>query len=136
MDVDEAGSFNDSSTRESTRRLIPVIEPLSLLSRRRSDYSKDRATKVREDSSSKSTSEKMSKLKEKLNDNFYTKERDRKEKSKSAADSFSASDTKSGPSISKDEKKKIIEQRKMKLKEIVAEEKKLTAESDHFFIKI
>ncbi|XP_011693066.1 PREDICTED: probable helicase senataxin isoform X2 [Wasmannia auropunctata] len=166
---DEAGPFNDSSTRgidedkqiiddknkqktnakqgtkldkqafetikqkliaKSTRKLIPVIEPLSLPSRRRrSDYGKDRATKVREDSSSKS-SEKISKLKEKLNDNFYNKEKDRKEKSKSTADSFSASETRPGPSISKDEKKKIIEQRKMKLKEIAAEEKKLTAESD------
>jgi len=116
--------------KSTSKRLIPVIEPLSLPSRkRRSDHSKNGTTKVHETAQSRVTKEKkISKLKDKFNDYFYSKEqKNYKEKSKSVTDSFSLSETKSGLSISKDEKKKIIEQRKMKLKEIAAEEKKLAA---------
>lgn len=115
---------------KSTKKLIPVIEPLHLPTRRkRTDHSKDKVTKVREPSQSKSTNEnKISKLKEKFNDNFYKEQKRHKEKSKSVANS-SPSETKSGPSISKDEKKKRVEDRKMKLKKIAAEEKKLVAEN-------
>ncbi|XP_071572416.1 uncharacterized protein Setx [Temnothorax nylanderi] len=120
--------------KSSSRKLIPLIEPLNLPPRRRrhTDHSKNKVTKEHETSHSKSTTKEktMSKLKEKLNDNFYSKEQKRqKESSKSTADSHSPSETKSGPSISKDEKKKIIEDRKMKLKKI-AEKEKLVAESD------
>ncbi|XP_012528723.1 uncharacterized ATP-dependent helicase C29A10.10c isoform X2 [Monomorium pharaonis] len=119
--------------KSTIKRLVPIIEPLSLPSRKkRSEHNKE-ATKTYETSHSKVTAKEqnVSTLKEKLNDSFYTKEqKHHKEKSKSTVDSHSSSETKSGPSISKDEKKKIIEQRKMKLKEIAAEEKKLSAEND------
>ncbi|KAG5320692.1 SETX helicase, partial [Pseudoatta argentina] len=121
---------------KSPKRLIS-IEPLRLPTRRRrSDHSKEKATKIHETSQSRVTTKKksVSKLKAKLKDNLRSKEQkentDRKDKYKSVTDNSSSSEAKSGLSISKDEKKKIIEQRKMKLKEIAAEEKKLTAESD------
>ncbi|KYN31774.1 putative helicase senataxin [Trachymyrmex septentrionalis] len=120
---------------KSPKRLIP-IEPLSLPTRRRqSDHSKDKATKVHETSQSRVTTKEKSvlKLKAKLKDNLSKEQKentDRKDKSKSITDNSLSSEAKSGLSISKDEKKKIIEQRKMKLKEIAAEEKKLTAEND------
>jgi len=121
--------------KSTSKRLIPVIEPLSLPSRKkRSDHSKNGTTKVHETAQSRVTTKekKISKLKDKFSDYFYSKEqKNYKEKSKSVTDSFSLSEIKSGLSISKDEKKKIIEQRKMKLKEIAAEEKKLAVGNNH-----
>ncbi|EGI63992.1 Putative helicase senataxin [Acromyrmex echinatior] len=121
---------------KSSKRLIS-IEPLSLPTRRRrSDHSKNKTTKIHETSQLRVTTKEksVSKLKAKLKHNLHSKEQkentDRKAKSKSVTDNSSSSEAKSGLSISKDEKKKIIEQRKMKLKEIAAEEKKLMAESD------
>ncbi|XP_018362590.1 PREDICTED: probable helicase senataxin [Trachymyrmex cornetzi] len=126
-------SIKQKLIAKSPKRLIS-IEPLNLPTRRRrSDHSKDKATKVHETSQSRVTikEKSVSKLKEKLKYNFHSKERkentDRKDKSKSVTDNSPSSEAKL---ISKDEKKKIIEQRKMKLKEIAAEEKKLTTESD------
>ncbi|XP_024885343.1 uncharacterized protein LOC112463276 isoform X1 [Temnothorax curvispinosus] len=122
-----------ANRENSSRKLIPVIEPLNLPPRRRhTDRSKNKVTKEHETSHSRSTTKEktMSKLKETLNDNFYSKEQKcQKERSKSTADSHSPSETKSGPSISKDEKRKIIEDRKIKLKKI-AEKEKLVAEND------
>lgn len=118
--------------KSTSKKLIPVIEPLNLpLRKKQTDRSKE--TKVHKTSSSKSTTKEktVSKLKEKLNDNFYNKKQKRhKKKSKLMVNIGSPNETKSGSSISKDEKKKIIEDRKMKLKKIAAEEKKLIAEND------
>ncbi|KYQ48941.1 putative helicase senataxin, partial [Trachymyrmex zeteki] len=134
--LDKLESIKQKLILKSQKKLIR-IEPLSLPTRRRrSDRSKDRATKVHETSQSRITTKEksVSKLKVKLKDNLYSKEqkenKDRKDKSKSVTDNSPSSEAKSGLSISKDEKKKIIEQRKMKLKEIATEEKKLAAESD------
>ncbi|KYN05228.1 putative helicase senataxin [Cyphomyrmex costatus] len=127
-------SIKQKLSAKSPKRQISIIEPLNLPTRRRRpDYNKDKATKVQEISQSRITKEKrVSELTERLNNNLCSKEQkksmDRKEKSKAVTDSSSLSEIKSG-SISKDEKKKIIEQRKMKLKEI-AVEKKLAAEND------
>ncbi|XP_077261101.1 putative helicase senataxin isoform X2 [Temnothorax americanus] len=122
-----------ANRENSSRKLIPVIEPLNLPPRRRhTDRSKNKVTKEHETSHSRSTTKEktMSKLKEKLSDNFYSKEQKcQKESFKSTADSHSPSETKSGPSISKDEKRKIIEDRKIKLKKI-AEKEKPVAEND------
>ncbi|XP_012056659.1 PREDICTED: uncharacterized ATP-dependent helicase C29A10.10c [Atta cephalotes] len=130
-------SIKQKLIAKSSKKLIPLIEPLSLpIKRRRSDHNKDKATKVHETSQSRVTikEKSVSKLKAKLKDNLHNKEQkentDCKDKSKSVTDNSSSSEAKSGLSISKDEKKKIIEQRKMKLKEIATEEKKLTTESD------
>ncbi|KAM0736268.1 putative helicase senataxin [Formica fusca] len=112
-----------------TKRLIPVIEPLNLPIRRRINSSKDKAQEVKEKSPSKLIKEKKTpKLREKINDNFYIKKHKHREKtSKSTTDCHSSSETKT---ISKDEKKMIIEKRKMKLKEIAEEKKKLSADND------
>lgn len=111
------------------KRLIPVIEPLNLPVRSRINNNKDKAQKVTEKSPSKLRKEKkMSKLKEKINDSFYIKKhKHRKKTSKSMDDCHLSSEIKA---ISKDEKKTIIEKRKMKLKEIAEEKKKLSANSD------
>ena len=130
-------SIKQKLIAKSSKKLIPLIEPLSLpIKRRRSGHNKDKATKVHETSQSRVTikEKSVSKLKAKLKDNLHNKEQkentDCKDKSKSVTYNSSSSEAKSGLSISKDEKKKIIEQRKMKLKEIATEEKKLTTESD------
>ncbi|KAL6432141.1 hypothetical protein ACFW04_006688 [Cataglyphis niger] len=111
------------------KRLIPVIEPLNLPVRTRINNNKDKAEKIIEKSPSKLRKEKkMSKLKEKINDSFYIKKhKHRKKTSKSMGDCHLSSEIKA---ISKDEKKTIIEKRKMKLKEIAEEKKKLSVNSD------
>lgn len=116
--------------KSTSKKLIPVIEPLNLPPRRK-QTDRSKVTKVSKISPSKSTTKEksMSKLKEKLNDNFY-KEHKHHKKTRSKSVNSSPSEIKSGSSISKDEKKKIIEDRKMKLKKIAAEEKKLAAERD------
>ncbi|KMQ91868.1 helicase senataxin [Lasius niger] len=110
------------------KRLIPVIEPLNLPVRRRIDCSKNKTHKVTEKSSSKLRIKRMSELKEKTNDNFYIKNQEHREKPhKSMADCHSPSEKKA---ISKDERKIILEKRKMKLKELAEEKNKLSAKSD------
>ncbi|KAL6257996.1 hypothetical protein P5V15_011591 [Pogonomyrmex californicus] len=125
-------SVREKITKKSTaKRLIPVIEAPNLPVRRRSriDHNKDKATEVRDTSRSRLTEQenKMSNLKDKLNDAFYSKERKRHKKRSKSYDRHSLSETKFGSSISKDEKKIIIEKRKEKLKEIAAEKKMLSA---------
>ncbi|KAL0106520.1 hypothetical protein PUN28_016311 [Cardiocondyla obscurior] len=127
---------------KSTKKLIPVIEPLELpLRRRQINHSKNKEIKVRETSQSKlalkektsKNDHNLSKIKKHVNDHFYDKEqtlqKNCRKRSKSISGGFSLSEIlpKPGSSISKDEKKKIIENRKMKLKKIAetaAEEKK------------
>lgn len=119
-----------SATKKSvttSKRLIPVIEPLNLpIKRNRSGCSNNKTQKTTE--KSKLKKKKMSELKKKVNDNFYNKKQEHCEKTpKSTTDCHSPSEAKA---ISKDEKKIIIEKRKIKLKEIAEEKKKLSARSD------
>lgn len=127
-------SLKQKLIARSTKKLIPVIEPLNLPTRKRqTDRSKDKITKAHKISQSKLTTKEKtpSKSKEKLDDNVCEEQKHHKKKSKSTASSYSPSETKSrSRSISKDEKRKIIENRKMKLKKIAEEEKKLVTEND------
>lgn len=108
------------------KRLIPVIEPLNLPVRKNRINFKDKAQK--EKSPSKLKKKKMLKLEEKVNDNFYIKKQKHCEKPpKAMTDCHSSSETKN---ISKDEKKMIIEKRKIKLKEIAEEKRKLSDKND------
>lgn len=110
----------------TSKRLIPVIEPLNLPIKRNRSGSNDKTQKITE--KSKLKKKKMSELKKKVNDNFYNKKQEHCEKTlKSTTDCHSPSEAKA---ISKDEKKMIIEKRKIKLKEIAEEKKKLSASSD------
>ncbi|XP_072750028.1 uncharacterized protein Setx isoform X2 [Anoplolepis gracilipes] len=114
----------------SSKRLIPVIEPLKLPVRRSHIISsEDKAQKSTEKSPSKLKKEKkMSELKEKVNNKFYTKKQKHHEQLfKSMTNCHSSSEMKA---ISKDEKKLIAEKRKMKLKELAKEKNKLSIEND------
>ncbi|XP_011333413.1 probable helicase senataxin isoform X2 [Ooceraea biroi] len=123
----------------TSKRLIPVIEPLSLPVRRRNtsrvNDSKEKQKRTEEKPQSKKSSPTKKKalqtLKDQLNESFYGKRKRRKDAQKSAADAPSTSEVKPGTSfISKEEKKMIIEKRKAKLKEIAEEKKKLAAENN------
>jgi len=111
------------------KRSIPIIEPLNLPARRNRVNCKDKAQKDTEKSPSKlRKKKKMLELEEKVNDNFYIKKQKHHETpSTSTADCHSSNETKA---ISKDEKKMIIEKRKLKLKEIAEEKKKLSIKND------
>ncbi|XP_011878014.1 PREDICTED: uncharacterized protein LOC105567625 [Vollenhovia emeryi] len=137
LDKQSLESLKQKLMAKSThKKLIPVIEPLSLPSRRRrTDQSKDRICKKTEKTevheTSQSTNEnKTSNLKEKLADNFYNKKQKHHKKRSKSADSHRSNEPKFGPLISKDEKRKIHEDRKKKLKKIAEEKKKLVAESE------
>lgn len=121
-----------SVTRKSvttSKQLIPVIEPLKLPVRRNRVNCKDKTQKDTEKSPSKMRKKKkMLELEEKVNNNFYIKKQKHCEKPpKSMVDCHSSNETKA---ISKDEKKLIIEKRKIKLKEIAEEKKKLSIKND------
>ncbi|XP_020284958.1 putative uncharacterized protein DDB_G0282133 isoform X2 [Pseudomyrmex gracilis] len=125
--VVEAKQKRVRKTVTTPLKLIPIIEPIKLGPgrRQRCKYSKDRKATPKE---KVITEEKMSKLKEKLKDDFYAKkQKHRKKKSESASGSHSPNEAKPGPSISKSEKRVIMEKRKMKLKEIAEEKKRQEA---------
>lgn len=119
-------------SKHTIKRGIPLIEAPHLPSRRgrykssdrKKDSSKDynKAAKISEDislSSSTTEENKMQKLKDKL-ENYNTEQS--KEVSKDSSD-HTVSSKQNRTSISKEEKKIIIEERKAKLKKIAEEEK-------------
>ncbi|XP_025268421.1 helicase sen1 isoform X2 [Camponotus floridanus] len=132
LDKQIEGMKQKSVVRKSVttlKRLIPIIEPLNLPARRNRVNCKDKAQKDTEKSPSKlRKKKKILELEGKVNDNFYIKKQKHHEKpSTSTADCHSSNETKA---ISKDQKKMIIEKRKIKLKEIAEEKKKLSIKND------
>lgn len=123
-----------SSSKATVKRLIPIIEAPHLpVKRSRANKDNDKASKSIEKKSLqklKPQENKMLKLKNKLSDNFYFKEQEQREhrKETETADCPQPSKTSisKGTSISKEEKKIIVEERKMKLKKLAEEEKKLS----------
>ncbi|XP_014488421.1 PREDICTED: uncharacterized ATP-dependent helicase C29A10.10c isoform X2 [Dinoponera quadriceps] len=136
-----SGAKSRSKFAAARRRVISLIEAPHLPPKRgrgkssdRKDSSRDRnkTSKTSEDKSpSGSTIEesRMQQLKEKLDDHFYSKEQKQNKGSSKESSDHTVSSIANRPSISKQEKKIIMEERKAKLKRI-AEEEKLAADGN------
>jgi len=116
------------------KKSIPIIEAKSLPARKKNrsehrEEKKEKQKRIEEKTQSKLTAEKKSlkiqTLKKQINKNFYGKQC-YKEAHSSAIDCSPLSKAKTKTFITKEEKKIIIEKRKVKLKEIAEEKKKLT----------